>query len=600
MRHLCTGKLKNIPAGADPKSMDFADMFLHFMPKDIVRSICAHTQASIRVAKSRSYPGSPRKPHTNMFVFDESKFYRFLVVLMNMQIYPQPNREDYWADGLLKEHFENIMDFETFDIIARNLTLIHKTNLRARRKKDPFVEIRSWLQTLNAHLKWAYEAGGLLVADESMSKQTNKGVPGWKIIIRKPNNRGHEFHTAADATSKILMHFELVEGKGRDCLKRFGGDDSKYQAHVQDTLRMLDWAKDKDRTVILDAGFGSWNVVTALHDFGIHCIANVKKNHRKFCKDWLLSKMKRRNDTRFATATFVSNVTGEKHTILGSAHCDRQPMVLISTIGTGAVGVPVQRTRYFMDDNLEMKKYSYCLQQPDTHALYRKYFNVIDLINRGREAGTALHDVWDTKDWIKRLFSTTIGFVEGNAIHAHLQLHPILTSRTDNASPSVRKDRIPNTWHSRRKKLADQLLAKVNSWASPEPASPEPDTTPYITHRLEGIPKGSQGQRRRIMCSFCKRPCTTQCVKCDIACCKPLVRGKAKTCYAMHLQELLKLDTPKRRKVVVHISQPSATIAKRLATIARNKAAKEVEKSSNTTINLDEENDDMLTNNQTN
>ena len=571
--------------------MNFADMFLHFMPKDIVRSICEHTQASIRVAKSRSYPGAARKPHDNMFVFDESQFYRFLVVLMNMQIYPQPNREDYWADGLLKEHFKKIMDFDTFDMIARNLTLIHKTNLRARQKKDPFVEIRSWLQTLNAHLKWAYEAGGLLVADESMSKQTNSGVPGWKIIIRKPNNRGHEFHTAADATSKILMHFELVEGKGRDCLKKFGGKDSKYQAHVQDTLRMLEWAKDEDRTVILDAGFGSWNVVTALHDFGIHCIANVKKNHRKFCKDWLLSKMKRRNDTRFATATFVSSITNEKHTILGSAHCDRQPMVLISTIGTGAVGVPVQRTRYFLDDNLEMKKYSYCLEQPDTHALYRKYFNVIDLINRGREAGTALHDIWDTKDWIKRLFSTTIGFVEGNAIHAHLQLNPILTSRTNNASPSLRKDRIPNTWHSRRKKLANQLLAKVISWESLEPNNsppPEPDEDPYITHCLQGIPNSSSGQRRRIRCSFCKTPSSTQCVKCGIACCKPLVRGKDKACYANHIQEMLKQDSPKRRKIVEHVSQPSAVTKKRQATIARNKASKQAPMSSSDTIDEDQ------------
>ena len=543
------GQLKGLRTGVEAKDMNYAELFVHFLSPDAVRRLCTHTQAEIRVMQSREYSKSDRPPFVSKFVFDEAKFYKFLACLMFMQAYPQHNRQTYWLDKILAPLFSTIMSFTDFDIIARSLTLVDPSTLD---KSDPFGEIRSWMESMNMHFKLAYESGGLLTGDESMSKQTQVGVPGYKVIIRKPNSRGHEFHTVADAISKILMHCELYEGKEAEKKKKYGVENSKYQAHTGTTLRMLEWCRDAGKVVILDAGFGSWETVNALHDFGIYAIANVKGCHKHFCKMWMLSQLKKRGDTCFATATFQCKETNTDYSILASGHCDRQPMCLISTCGRGDSGRDIKRARFYMDTALKMQKFVWSVRSPDTHALYREYFNVIDLINRGREAGTALHDIWVPQDWIKRLFSTTIGFVEGNALNAHNQLHPVATSRTegDAPTPTTCAERIATTFAERRKVLAEQLVLFANTLETTlvvgdanVPKSGPSCFDLLAHHTLQPIPRDPTARRRRLQCSFCKIRTTHYCTSCEIVCCPPFngrrtANAQHRACYATHMEEV--------------------------------------------------------------
>ena len=588
-REFDVGYLKGLSVGVDAKDMNYAELFVHFLPADGVRTLCKHTQAKIRDMQSREYPKSTRAPFLSKFVFDEAQFYKFIACLMYMQGYPQSNRATYWADDVLGPLFEGIMPFADFDIIARGLTLVDPNNLD---KSDPFNEIRSWIDGMNTHFKLAYEAGSLLTGDESMSKQTQVGVPGYKVIIRKPNSRGHEFHTCADALSKILMHAELYEGKEAEKKKKYGVDEGKFQAHTGTVLRMVDWAAFSDKTIVLDAGFGSVATIKALQDLGIYAIANVKGCHMQFCKQWMLSQLKSRGDVAFATATFVNPSTGAKHSVLASGHCDRAPMCLISSVCRGDPGKSIQRTRYYMDKMLQMKKFVWTVDQPDTHAIYRDYFNVIDLINRGREAGTALHDIWCPQDWIKRLFSTTIGFVEGNALNAHEQLHPIATSRTggDTQTPTTCLERVATTFAARRKVLAKELLLFANSLQSSQAASTIVVTTPrdcfhlFSEHPLTSINSlASEPEpelRRRLKCQFCGARVPTCCKTCKITCCSPFNtqrKGTNRSCLAMHLKEVQTGRQAKTRKIIpLHNKMSPATktrvVNKRKATLERRRS----------------------------
>lgn len=62
--------------------------------------------------------------------------------------------------------------------------------------------------------------------------------------------------------------------------------------------------------------------------------------------------------------------------------------------------------------------------QPQMHALYRKWMNVVDLHNKLRQGVVSMADVWSTKSWTERHFAEGLGMWEVNVYKTLLYFCP--------------------------------------------------------------------------------------------------------------------------------------------------------------------------------
>ena len=142
-------------------------------------------------------------------------------------------------------------------------------------------------------------------------------------------------------------------------------------------------------------------------------------------------------------------------------------------------------------------KVQYTLEQPQMHALYRRYFNAVDLFNKAALQPGTLTDVWKTKKAHRRLFAATWAWIDTNAMLAYLRCNPD-------------KKMTKREWY----------MALVDTCINNQFAPCRPRGVPEVPRGHESIAQGSQTQ-----CWVCTRRTQWKCA-CGRPVCGPSTRAK--------------------------------------------------------------------------
>ena len=350
------------------------------------------------------------------FSVSKGEMWLFLAEKGYMNVYPQEGpKEHYWEvpdderiDTVFVDH--NLGKFghgyNRYKDIERSFRLPTHGD-----SSDFFDPIRRTVDEWNARMEVALDPGPFLTVDESMAGWKGKGMPGLMSVPRKPTPVGREAHTTADATTGVIIHYEMYEGKDRMAHKEFVDIAGKNPAKA---LRCVKPWFGSGRCVILDSGFASVSCALSLRDKGMHMIGNVKSAHKMFPKAWLLSQAPHRGDWATCTAT-VKSPGGLDVDLLCAADRDKQPMALLGTVGSTVEGETLHRAFTTIRADGTYNSREATLRQMQIHELYRKFFNALDKNNSYRQGRHNLEDSWKTKRWYVREFQALWGMSEVNA-----------------------------------------------------------------------------------------------------------------------------------------------------------------------------------------
>ena len=195
--------------------------------------------------------------------------------------------------------FSRYMSRIEFEDITSNIRLNEpQIATESLEQRDPYHEVRRFVDEFNAWRKRLVEPGPYLTVDESISawdgleyKYSVKGCPGLTYIPRKPKSRGVELKACCDGQTNVMLFIEIQEGKARMAKKEPVEWITLLGQAVATTLRLIvNWA-NTGRIVIGDSWFGSFKCLVALHAYvGFYAILIVKQSHRLFplqyLKDW--------------------------------------------------------------------------------------------------------------------------------------------------------------------------------------------------------------------------------------------------------------------------------------------------------------------------
>ena len=319
---------------------------------------------------------------------------------------------------------------------------------------DPFNRTRRFWDALRDAFCAAVVCSWIMCLDESMLKWLGQGMPGFMYVQRKPTPKGLELHTLCCGVCGILLWFEVYEGKKamekkEKCAeqKRLLGASGPWRS-VALTLRMVEPWISTGRVLIADSWFGSVPCILALYTVGIFAVMNVKTAHKGFPKDLLLSKLgfdkktklcpKARRGEAFAyTRTYDLGETGEC-TVLAAGHNSKKPVLVVSTAGTMLPATDYTKTWTFVNAIGELVKYTVRVATTMVHAMYHRYYGIVDTHNHLRQGLVSFADAWPTKDWADRHFAEGLGFWEVNVYKALVTWHPVY-KRDGLSHPKFRK-----------------------------------------------------------------------------------------------------------------------------------------------------------------
>lgn len=95
---------------------------------------------------------------------------------------------------------------------------------------------------------------------------------------------------------------------------------------------------------------------------------------------------------------------------------DKKAMYVVATCGVSTITQVAQR-RSRNPKSTGPPKYE--LPMPGMHALYRRYFNAVDLFNRDCFGPRSMQMAIRTHSWYRRFFLALLGMCETNAMNAH-------------------------------------------------------------------------------------------------------------------------------------------------------------------------------------
>jgi hypothetical protein len=294
---------------------------------------------------------------------------------------------------------------------------------------DPFTKTRRWWNALRDGFYAAVTASWLLVLDESMVQWQGRGMPGLMVILRKPTPIGLELHTLCCALCGILIWFEVYEGKGAMAVKEYC---DRFGKSIALTLRLTKPFHSTGRVLIADSWFGSVACAIALFNKGIYAVMNVKTATKNYPKDQLMEVVgeikgntaenkKARRERRGKSIAFTQEVevNGARNlTLLAAGHNKKVPLLLICTAFTMLPGDEHNKTWKVNNADGSVSLHSIKTEQPDVHALYRLWMNIVDIHNKLRQGVVSMADVWGTIAWDKRHFAEGLGFWEVNVYKA--------------------------------------------------------------------------------------------------------------------------------------------------------------------------------------
>ena len=161
------------------------------------------------------------------------------------------------------------------------------------------------------------------------------GMPAVIKIKRKPRGVGCEVKAVSDATSNIMLHIELNEGKSAMASKRW---QKEFGAGTATTLRLTSPWHGSGRIVYGDSWFGSVKTAIKLLHFGLFFIGVVKTAHTGYPLKPLAGRCPP------GKGSFVAAIAEEDGGQLNAvAWRDRKVHCFVSTCGTTLPGDPAKK-----------------------------------------------------------------------------------------------------------------------------------------------------------------------------------------------------------------------------------------------------------------
>ncbi len=501
-----------------------AKLFLHFLPVAFLELVVV--------------------PETNAFAPGLSLTYAELLIWLSlwllMSLHDCPDRRSFWsvsAPGVFSEcpvRLNEFMSRDRFERILRALRLTDQKQVHG--KKDPFLEIRMLIAAWNKNLSEHFSPGEFVCLDESMSVWISKRrCPGFMIVPRKPHPLGNEYHTIADARTKILFWMEMREGKDSPAHIRKEFDD-KGGPTVGLVLRATETIHHTGRKVVMDSGFCVSEGLVQLRKKGLFgCMVVKKKRYwpKGVPGDDVIAHMLEKE----VGAAAVAELEWNKQAI--RLFAVREPdyvFQMISTFGVSDASV-TPRVRYWQADGQTIFKTIFYPIPVDQYYLFR---HSIDDNNNSRQGRHSIEAAWGTHNWAHRQLCFCISVSEVNSKYAYEAFY---------------EDQSPPTMVQFRRTLAQQLILYAMALQKPSPTSTPPvrrkKSTVTLTHDLVKIPpfcgRPVDGEWTKAKTEFSQHRCQGK------SCMSASGKTKTKTsyhctcskslalchgCYSIHLHEV--------------------------------------------------------------
>jgi hypothetical protein len=248
---------------------------------------------------------------------------------------------------------------------------------------DPVKPMRPFMGQVQTHWQDIYNAGSIVMVDETMVGWTAESNVHITRLQSKPTERGVCLKTAADGLSKVMLSFELLECAADQARKRYR-EEGKAAAV---TLRLREHLYNKGPCLVLaDAWFGGTLTSSVLMQRGLHSIVNVKTQTKYFCKKdlWESARDGRRHYERDDRAYRQCSlpVNNKSTTFTAAFHMDKALMTLLGTAGSSSEAPEVMRSRIYRSAEGDLVHWTGILKQPNKHYIYRSYFNAVDIHNK--------------------------------------------------------------------------------------------------------------------------------------------------------------------------------------------------------------------------
>eukprot|EP00731_Ephydatia_muelleri_P009180 Em0004g1518a len=396
------------------------DFWKMMMPADLMRNIIEATNLHTEMAQ---------KP------LDYEHLQHFFGILLAMTLASGGEQRDMWkteSNGPFPAPaLGRYMACHDFERILRNLKLCVYTDEELA--DDPWLPIRSAVDSFNRNRRGGISPGVTLCADESMGSWRGLaakvddavvGLPHVTKIARKPEGVETEYRTLSCGETKIMLQLEIQEGKvpmqGKEYAKDYGSGTSSL-------LRLTRYWSGSDRTVVADSAFASLKTAEALHKHrGLRFIGLVKTAHKRFPKAWL---QKYPYTNRGDHCVLQANIDGRQYMAVGW-NDKKLKMFISSTSRTTEALCPAYKKR-FRQSTPEDRTSAPCVvfyKEVKRPAVVEAYFdnaNAIDVHNHLRQGGLELERHWKTQTWWHRNFATIFGMCESDAYLAFRYFHPL-------------------------------------------------------------------------------------------------------------------------------------------------------------------------------
>lgn len=502
------------------------ELGLHFLPTKFLEEMAAE----MTLSGERMYKSGNNKYKNWKVTVDD--LYQWIGVWMYFLAFPMPGeRRAYWqeppggygprhrlADYLrLGENGEKGVGW--FETMEQTFAL----PMDETRKNDPFKPTRRWWDALRDAFHAAVAPSWVLTLDESMVKWMGVGMPGLMVILRKPTPIGLELHTLCCAMCGILVWFEVYEGK--DAMAKAEYCD-QYGKSVALCLRMTKKFFGTGKVIIADSWFGSVITAVALFLKGIFCIMNVKTATTNFPKAELMEEVdeikgntaeakearRKRRGKSVAFSQTVKCGPDKQCTLLAAGHNKKKPLLVVSTYGTMLPADDHNKTWKVNQADGSVELHSLKTPQPEVHALYRIWMNIVDIHNKLRQGVVSMADVWGTTSWEKRHFAEGLGFWEVNVFKALIYFFRGAMSKHQKMQHGEFRARLAFAFMTLGKATypANEAGSSVGDAAAAGGSVPGTTPLPGGMHEYE-----SWRGRAPKTCNYCGSGCYQKCLTCE-------------------------------------------------------------------------------------
>jgi hypothetical protein len=181
----------------------------------------------------------------------------FLALLVRMGLMGLRRREEYFgagsSAGMSQAVFQNLL----YTVRVAGLPAYEEGQAmpdgRPAFPNDPFKPARRFADAVLQVWHDLYVPGSLLVADETMVGWTGATNIHITMLPNKPTSKGVCLKTLCDASTRVMINFEFVEGKVEQGVKRCA-EEGRAAAVC---LRLTEpWHNDIPRILLADAWFG--------------------------------------------------------------------------------------------------------------------------------------------------------------------------------------------------------------------------------------------------------------------------------------------------------------------------------------------------------